>query len=223
MKNNKMILSLLISSSILISSCSKEKNNLSFLKKDNSKPIASKIVKTNSSNSLVIVKENSSNNITSVLNNSSEPVKTTTSSDNKVDITLIPIKFSIQYKNGTGSNQIAVFLDLNQDYSKDFINSISSINNTTVNVFMINGDQEAIDKIYCSDNKQQSLTSYLNNLKIDNSNRNCDRDGLEYSSKYFQNNLQDKTLPVIIFSDGNVVENATSATPDLLNKYLENK
>lgn len=142
-----------------------------------------------------------------------------TSQINKIDVSLIPIKFSIQYKNGNGSKNIAVFLDLNNDYSKQFISEIPEIKNTTVNVFMANGDDSIIDKIYCSEDPKQSLSSYLNSLKMDSNNRNCDKDGLEYINKYISNNLSDKQFPIIIFEDGNFVENATNATPELINKY----
>lgn len=214
----------------LITSCSKSNinlENLSKKKNDSSGEASSNKI----SSSHPIAKVDSSTPLTlSLLDNSSSPVtsKPTASKStnqvnesNRVDSSLIPIKFSIQYKNGNGNNQIAVFLDLNQDFTKDFIeNQIPSIKDTTINVFIVGGDDEAIEKIYCSDNKIQSLSAYLNHLKIENQDRNCDKDGLDYYKKYYQDTLSQKTLPIVIFSDGNLVDNALSANSSIINQYL---
>lgn len=195
-------------------SCSKNENKINFNKKENS----SSNLKVTSSKP--INKLNSSSNLNSVISGNSSEVVSKVKTSSMIDVTLIPIKFSIQYKNGNGQNQIAVFLDLNQPFSKSFISDIGNISNSTVNVFLSNGDQEAIDKIYCSEDQKQSLSAYLNGLKIDNNNRNCNKDGLDYTNKYYQDYLSTKSLPILIFSDGNFVESAFNANSELINKYL---
>lgn len=221
----KIILITTILSAFLIS-CSKNEDKLNFLDKDKTKPNSSKEItkKVNASNE---ISSSPKSDIFKKINNASEPisgkeVNSNKDNGNKIDVSLIPIKFSIKYKNGSGENQIAVFLDLNQDFSKTFIANIPNIKNSTINVFLENGDQEAIEKIFCSSEQNQSLNSYLNGLKIDNSDRNCNKDGLDYSNKYYQDYLSQKKLPLIIFSDGNFVENATGANSDLINQYLGN-
>ena len=224
MQNKQKYLILLLTS-LFLCSCSKNNDKINFLNKSK-KNQSSEPVKKTASLPISIKKQQSSAPILNVFDNKSDSSEVVTQSKHdpsKIDVSLIPIKFSIQYKNGTGENQIAVFLDLNQDYSKTFIENIPKINNSTVNVFLANGDQEAIEKIYCSEDQKQSLISYLNSLKIDNANRNCNKDGLEYSNKYFQDYLNDKKLPILIFSDGNFVENSINANSDLINQYLSGK
>lgn len=216
MNKTNCILTILIGLTLI--SCSKNENKIKFNKKDNAsvsqKAVSSSTIETNNINKL------NSSDLNSVIKGEASEAVENVKNNSKIDVTLIPIKFSIQYKNGTGQNQIAVFLDLNQSFSKNFISDISNISNSTVNVFLSNGDQEAIDKIYCSEDQKQSLSAYLNGLKIDNNNRNCNKDGLDYSNKYYQDYLSSKSLPLVIFSDGNFVESAFNANSELINKYL---
>lgn len=220
----KKIIFLILSSFLLIS-CSKEKSNLNFKKKEASKEVASKVI-----SSSTFVEKNTpieSENKLNLLINNSESNLISESNQKKnspmIDVSLVPIKFSLKYKNGGGLNQIAVFLDINQDFSKQFIENISKIQNSTINVFLINGDQSIIEKIYCSDDQKQSLDSYFNGLKIGNDDRNCNKEGLEYSQKYYQDVLNNDQLPIVIFSDGNLVVNAKNADYELINQYISVK
>ena len=65
------------------------------------------------------------------------------------------------------------------------------------------------------------MEKYLNNQKITNENMNCNKDGIHYVNEYIKNYFSKKDFPIIIFDDGNYVENTYNATPQLINLYNE--
>lgn len=201
--------------SLMMTGCNKNNtNNLKIPKQTTSSSIESsvKTVKVESTNNIFL----ESSNINEVKNIIESSNITTTQ---KIDVSQIPINFAITYLNGNNNHQVAVFLDTEQEYSKYIINNVSEIKNSNIYVFLITGDNEYIDKIYCSENKNNSLYLYLNNKQINQSNRNCDKDGLNFYQTYFKNNYNITELPIIIFGDGNIVKNAINATPNLINEY----
>lgn len=140
--------------------------------------------------------------------------------DKKIDVSFIPTQFAIQYKTESGFNQIAVFVDLNSNFSRDFVSNIDKIKNSTIYIFPILGDDEYIEKIFCSNDQFNSLYLYINNKSMQSTDRNCNKDGIEYYQKYYQENFNLTDLPVIIFQNGNYVKNANNANYDLINEYL---
>lgn len=214
---NQIFLSLLMST--LIIGC--HDNKLDLTKKTN----ASKIIKKTSSSQTK--KENLLNSSTPLKNNVFESVESSStiennssSAQNKINVGLIPTKLSINYVNGSGKHQVAMFLDITQDYSKYIINNISSINDSSIYVFLIgDDDNELIDKIYCSDDQKSNLYLVINNKQISSANRNCNKDGLTYYKQYFSSNFSKDKLPIIVFGDGSFVENADKANTNLINDY----
>lgn len=232
---HKILLTVIISS--FIAACSKSENISGKLKKQ---PNSSDSISINSSSPTIqkdLKKQNSSEDLAlenklldNLKSNSSDSLSQNKSLNNvsdddlkKIDISLIPVKFGLNFQNGASTHSIAVFVDINQSYTKVFLENISKIDNTTVYLFPINGDSENLEKIYCSEDQKQGLISYLNGLKIENNNRNCDKDGLEYSLKYFKDTFKDKQTPIIVFDDGNYVYNAVNANFNLINEYQSGK
>ncbi len=216
---NKIVISILMST--LIIGCHDNKLDLTKNKKINSSTTAKK---TSSSaykeskllNSSMPLKNNIFENVESPSNIESN----SSSSQNKINVGLIPTKLSISYVNGNGKHQVAMFLDITQDYSKYIINNISSINDSSIYVFLIGeDDNELIDKIYCSDDQKSNLYLVINNKQISSANRNCNKDGLTYYKQYFSSNFSKDKLPIIVFGDGSFVENADKANTNLINDY----
>lgn len=216
---NKIVISFLMST--LIIGCNDNKLDLTNKPKSNTSSVTKKISSSPTKKEILL---NSStplkNNVFRSVELSSNIDTNSSSEQNKINVGLIPTKLSINYVNGNGQHQVAMFLDINQDYSKYIINNISAINDSSIYVFLIgDDDNELIDKIYCSDDQKNNLYLVVNNKQISSANRNCNKDGLTYYQKYFSSNFSKDKLPIIVFGDGSFVENADKANTDLINDY----
>ncbi len=211
--------------SFILLSCSNDnklnlKNKLN--KKNNSEPNikiqASNINKNNT------VKIESTNETLKTLNlNIEKPnFESSTIKDKKlIDISMIPTIFSFKYEQKENNHSLALILTLDNLYLKNFINNINKIKDTNIYILILSENDNIFNKIWCSENREIALEKYLNNQKITNENMNCNKDGIHYVNEYIKNYFSKKDFPIIIFDDGNYVENTYNATPQLINLYNE--
>lgn len=220
---NKKLILYTILTSLFIVSCGKNKD----VNKNEKVKIESFVMTESSAKHESEVLINSLDNIINPnQNKESENIDT-----NSVDISMIPLQYStINQINLNTNHRTAIFSNIDSEYTKYLVNNISNVTTTSVYLFTPSGDDEFVEKIYCSSKDNESniefranaLKSYVNSLSIKENNRNCDKDGLILTRNYLIQNFgsdYNSKLPIVIFDDGKFVLNANNASYELINEY----
>lgn len=234
MLRNKNLFNLILITtlSIMFSGCGKNdgQNNVD---KILNKQQSSKSIKTEASIAKVINKIMTSaptESINKIL--ASQPIANTkviesvaVIAPNKINVSLIPTDFAFTF-NPSAKHKITVIGNLENNFIQRFVNNdIEQLKDTTVYLLIVSSNQDEVEKlsqIYCSPNKLAAINTFYSSNQIENQNKNCNKDGLNYTQSYVENNLSKYQLPVIIFEDGNIVNNSMNANAALINQYLSN-
>uniref|UniRef100_A0A7V6CD63 DsbC family protein n=1 Tax=Thermodesulfobacterium geofontis TaxID=1295609 RepID=A0A7V6CD63_9BACT len=134
---------------------------------------------------------------------------------NKIDISTLPLKDALVYKNGNGTKKIVVFVDPFCPHCKNLINYLKQQKDFTLYMFIFplsQKSEEAGIKILCSPNP---LDAYLNpeNLK-----ETCEEGEKKlFFHSLFARSLYLKGAPFVILEDGS---NFYGFNKDLLDKFF---
>ena len=134
---------------------------------------------------------------------------------NKIDISTLPLKDALVYKNGNGTKKIVVFVDPFCPHCKNLINYLKQQKDFTLYMFIFplsQKSEEAGIKILCSPNP---LDAYLNpeNLK-----ETCEEGEKKlFFHSLFARSLYLKGAPFVILENGS---NFYGFNKDLLDKFF---
>ena len=131
----------------------------------------------------------------------------------KADFNSLPLSLAMKLVKGDGSRKVAVFADPHCPYCMQFEKTLQNVTNVTVYTFLFPlenihpGATEHAKQIWCSGNRQNTWTAWMNNKVEPPKNMSCDTSALGTLATLGEK-LKVTGTPTLIFEDGHRVPGA---------------
>ncbi|MFN8769591.1 MAG: DsbC family protein [Neisseriaceae bacterium] len=135
----------------------------------------------------------------------------------KIDWKKLPLDLAIKVVNGSGKRKIAVFSDPECPYCHMFEKqTVSQLKDTTIYTFLfpLSIHPTALDdskKIWCSQDRATTWTSWMREKKALPNNTKCDTSGLDTIYKIGTKVVQVDATPTIVLENGQILTGAIPA------------